>query len=109
MESRDAISAHMTGMENVTGLHTALRAAIDAPGAVTKSQLVALLAKFPVPDAPAENGLVIQDGILSVDRRECTCAASGWNAPEGCSHEHHCGLEPLLDIRLVLERSGYRA
>lgn len=99
----------MTVMENVTGLHTALRAAIEAPGAVTKAQLAALLAKHPAPEVPAENDLVIQDGILSVDHRECTCAASGWNAPEGCSHEHHCGLEPLLDISLALERSGYCA
>lgn len=109
MESRAATSAHMTVMENVTGLHTALQAAIDAPGAVTKSQLAALLAKFPAPEAPAENDLVIRDGILSVDLRECTCAASGWNAPEGCAHEHHCGLEPILDISLALERGGYRA
>lgn len=98
----------MTYMEAFTALHTALRSAIDAPGAVNKPQLVALLAKHPVPDAPAENDLVIRDGILSVDLRECTCAASGWDAPEGCAHEHHCGLEPLIDISLALERGGYR-
>lgn len=99
----------MTVMENVTGLHIALRAAIDAPGAVTKSQLAALLAKFPAPEAPAENDLVIRDGILSVDLRECTCAASGMEDICGSTHEHHCGLEPLLDISLALERGGYRA
>ncbi|ACL42280.1 hypothetical protein Achl_4329 (plasmid) [Pseudarthrobacter chlorophenolicus A6] len=96
-------------METSTDLHSALRAAIHAPGVVTKSQLVALLKRFPEPEAPAENDLVIRNGILSVDRRECTCAASAWDAPEGCTHEHHCGLEPLLDISLALERSGYRA
>ncbi|WP_354214640.1 hypothetical protein [Arthrobacter sp. UYCo732] len=96
-------------METSTSLHAALRSAIDAPGAVTKSQLVALLAKFPAPELPAENDLVIRDGILSVDLRACTCAASGWNAPEGCSHEHHCGLEPIIDISLALKRGGYRA
>ena len=90
-------------------LHLALQAAIEAPGTVTKSQLVALLAKFPLPEVPAENDLVIRDGILSVDLRECTCAASGWNTPEGCTHEHHCGLEPILDISGALERGGYRA
>lgn len=99
----------MKTMEPTAGLHAALRSAVEAPGAVTKTQLVALLEKYPVPEAPAENDLVIRDGILSVDLRECTCAASGWNAPEGCSHEHHCGLEPLLDISLALERGGYRA
>jgi hypothetical protein len=95
-------------METLTALRTALQSAIDAPGNVTKSQLAALLAKHPVPDAPADEDLVIRDGILSVDRRECTCAASGWNVPEGCSHEDHCGLEPLLDISLALKRGGYR-
>lgn len=89
-------------------LHDALKAAIDAPGAVTKTQLVALLKKYPAPEAPGENDLVIRDGILSVDLRECTCAASGWNAPEGCSHEPHCGLEPILDISRALERAGLR-
>lgn len=96
-------------METFTGLRSALQSVIDSPGPVTKPQLVTLLEKFPVPDAAKENDLVIRDGILSVDRRECTCAASGWNAPEGCSHEHHCGLEPILDISLALERGGYRA
>jgi len=96
-------------MESATSLHTALRSAIDAPGAVTKSQLVALLAKFPLTDAPAENDLVIRDGILSVDLRECTCAASGMEDICGSAHEHHCGLEPLLDISVALERGGYRA
>lgn len=96
-------------METSTGLHAALQSAIDAPGAVTKPQLAALLAKHPVPDAPADEDLVILDGILSVDLRECTCAASEWNTPEGCSHEHHCGLKPLADISLALERSGYSA
>lgn len=89
-------------------LRTALQSAIDAPGAVTKSELAALLKKHP-PDAPADEDLVIRDGILSVDLRECTCAASDWNAPEGCSHEHHCGLKPLADISLALKRGGYRA
>ncbi len=98
----------MTAMTTTT-LHQALQAAINASGTVTKSQLVALLKKHPAPEAPAENDLVIRDGILSVDLRECTCAASSLSAPEGCPHEHHCGLEPLLDISLALERSGYRA
>jgi hypothetical protein len=91
-----------------TTIHQALQAAIEAPGAVTKTQLVALLKKHPAPELPAGNDLVIRDGILSVDLRECTCAASSLSAPEGCSHEHHCGLEPLLDISLALERAGYR-
>jgi hypothetical protein len=69
---------------------------------------VALLKKHPEPETPTEQDLVVRDGILSVDRRECICAASGWNAPEGCAHEHHCGLEPLFDINLALERGGYR-
>jgi hypothetical protein len=94
-------------METLTALRTELQSAIDAAGAVTKAQLAALLAKHPVPEAPAENDLVIRDGILSVDLRECTCAASGWNAPEGCSHERHCGLEPIADISLALKRGGY--
>jgi hypothetical protein len=94
-------------MKSMT-LHQALQAAIDAPGAVTKSQLVALLKKHPAPELPGEDDLVIRDGILSVDLRECTCAASGWNTPEGCGHEHHCGLEPILDISKALERAGYR-
>lgn len=89
-------------------LHDALQAAIDAPGAVTKTQLVALLKKHPAPEPPAEDDLVIRDGILSVDLRECTCAASDYNAPEGCSHESHCSLEPLLDISRALERAGLR-
>jgi hypothetical protein len=91
-----------------TTLHQALQAAVDAPGAVTKTQLAARLKKHPEPEPPAENDLVIRDGILSVDLRECTCAASSLSAPEGCSHEHHCGLEPLLDISRALERAGYR-
>lgn len=91
-----------------TTLHQALLLAINAPGAVTKSQLVSLLTEHPAPELPDENDLIIRDGILSVDLRECTCAASDFNAPEGCSHEHHCGLEPLLDISRALERDGYR-
>jgi hypothetical protein len=100
-------SAHMRSMETLTALRTALQSAIDTPGAVTKSQLAALLAKYPVPDAPADEDLVIHHGILSVDLRECTCVASEWNTPEGCSHEDHCGLKPLLDISLALKRGGY--
>lgn len=89
-------------------IHQALQAAIEAPGTVTKAQLVALLKKHPAPEAPAAEDLVIRDGILSVDLRECTCAASSLGAPEGCGHEHHCSLEPLLDISMALERAGLR-
>jgi hypothetical protein len=99
------VSVHMRFMT----LHLALQAVIDAPGTVTKSQLVALLKKHPAPELPDENDLVIRDGILSVDLRECNCAASDYNAPEGCSHEYHCGLEPFLDISRALERGGYRS
>jgi hypothetical protein len=89
-------------------LHYALQAAIDAPGAITKEQLAALLVKHPAPQLPDENDLVIRDGILSVDLRECNCVASEWNTPEGCGHESHCGLDPFLDISKALERAGYR-
>lgn len=99
-------SAHMGSMS--TTIHQALQAAIDATGAVTKTQLVALLKKHPAPELPAENDLVIRAGILSVDLRECTCAASDAGAPQGCGHEPHCGLEPFIDISLALERAGYR-
>jgi hypothetical protein len=94
-------------MKSMT-LHQALQAAIDAPGAVTKTHLAALLNKHPAPEFPDENDLVIRDGILSVDLRECTCAASDALAPQGCGHEHHCGLEPVIDISRALERAGYR-
>lgn len=67
----------MRSMETLTAARTALQSAIDAPGAVTKSQLAAQLAKHPVPAAPADEDLVVRDGILSVDLRKCTCAASG--------------------------------
>ena len=52
-------------------LHHALQAAINAPGAVTKTQLVELLKKYPAPELPDENDLVIRDGILHVDVKEC--------------------------------------
>jgi hypothetical protein len=103
------LSAHMVGMDTTSNLHAALQAAINAPDGFTKAQLVGLLEKHPAPAVPSENDLVIRDGILSVDQYECTCTASDWNAPEGCSHEYHCGLEPLLDISRALERGGYRA
>jgi hypothetical protein len=90
-------------------LHLALQTAINAPGAVTKSQLLELLKKHPAPELPDENDLVIRDGILHVDVKECNCAASDWNAPEGCGHEYHCGLDPIIDISRALERGGYRA
>ncbi|MFB9714029.1 hypothetical protein [Arthrobacter methylotrophus] len=96
-------------MASSTTLHQALQAAINAPGAVTKSQLAALLVKHPAPELPDENDLVIRDGILHVDVKECNCVASSWNAPEGCIHEHHCGLHPVIDISTALERGGYRA
>lgn len=92
----------------ISSLHEAIRVEISAYGSVASSRLADLLKKYPEPKLPGENDLVIRDGILSVDLRECTCPASGWNAPEGCSHEHHCGLEPILDISLALERGGYR-
>lgn len=101
-------SAHMRAMGNPTSLHSALQAAINTPGAITKTQLVTLLKRFPEPEVPAEQDLVIVDGVLSVDLRECNCAASDYSAPEGCSHEQHCGLEPVMDISLALEKSGYR-
>lgn len=88
-------------------LHYALQAAIDAPGAVTKEQLSALLAKHPAPELPDENDLVIRDGILSVDVKECNCAASAYDAPQGCSHEYHCGLDPIIDIEAALTKAGY--
>ncbi|WP_223884080.1 hypothetical protein [Pseudarthrobacter sp. BIM B-2242] len=102
-------SAHMMAMGTPTSLHTALQAAINTPGAITKAQLVTLLKRFPEPEIPTEQDLVIVNGILSVDLRECTCAASDFSAPLGCSHEKHCGLEPVMDISLALEKSGYRA
>jgi hypothetical protein len=93
-------------MKSMT-LHRALQAAIDAPGAVTKTQLVALLKKYPAPELPDENDLVIRDGILHVDVKECNCVASSWNAPEGCGHEYHCGLDPIIDIEQALKKAGY--
>jgi hypothetical protein len=93
-------------MKSMT-LHRALQAAIDAPGAVTKTQLVALLQKHPAPELPDENDLVIRDGILHVDVKECNCVASDMNAPEGCGHEYHCGLDPIIDIEQALKKAGY--
>lgn len=99
----------MVSMETATSLQQAIRDEIAAFGRVTIWRLQEMLEQHPEPALPDEKDLVIRDGILSVDLRECTCAASGWDAPEGCSHEHHCGLEPILDISLALERGGYRA
>lgn len=93
-------------MESMT-LHLALQAAIDAPGAVTKAQLAALLAKHPAPELPDENDLVIRDGILSVKLKTCNCAASDALAPQGCGHEYHCGLDPIIDIESALAKAGY--
>lgn len=98
----------MNAMGTSTSLHQAIRNEISTFGRVTTERLEEMLEKHPAPELPDENDLVIRDGILSVDLRECTCAASGWDVPEGCSHEHHCGLEPLLDISLALKRGGYR-
>lgn len=88
-------------------LHLALQAAIDAPGAVTKNQLVALLAKHPAPVFPDEADLVIRDGILHVDVKECNCVASDAGAPQGCGHEYRCGLDPIIDIEQALKKAGY--
>ena len=33
--------------------------------------------------------------------------ASSWNAPEGCGHEYHCGLDPIIDIEQALKKAGY--
>ncbi|HEX9228109.1 MAG TPA: hypothetical protein VF885_16020 [Arthrobacter sp.] len=88
-------------------LHLALQAAIDAPGVITKEQVAALLAKHPAPELPDENDLVIRDGILHVDVKACNCAASDANAPQGCGHEYHCGLDPIIDIEQALTKAGY--
>jgi len=40
----------MRALGNPTSLHTALRAAINTPGAITKIQLVTLLKRFPGPE-----------------------------------------------------------
>lgn len=88
-------------------LHLALQAAIDAPGVITKEQMAALLVKHPAPQFPDENDLVIRDGILHVDVKECNCAASDANAPQGCGHEYHCGLDPIIDIEQALKKAGY--
>ena len=94
-------------MGNLTGLHAALQSAIDTPGTVTKSQLVALLNAHPQPEAPAEEDLVIFDGVLSVDLKECTCVASSINDICGSAHEYSCGLEPLADIGTALKNAAY--
>lgn len=96
------------GAMTTSSLHQEIRKEIADFGRVTIWRLEELLAKYPEVKVPAERDLVVRDGILSVDLRECTCAASSLSAPEGCSHEHHCGLEPLFDISLALERGGYR-
>lgn len=98
----------MVCMETSPSLQQALRDEISAYGRVTTARLEEMLAKDPEVKLPDENDLVVRDGILSVDLRECTCSASDLNTPEGCSHEYHCGLEPLLDISRALERGGYR-
>ncbi|QDG89094.1 hypothetical protein [Pseudarthrobacter sp. NIBRBAC000502770] len=65
-------------MRNPASLHSALQASISTPGAITKTHLVTLLKRFPEPGVPAEQDLVIVDGVLSVDLPEYNCAASDY-------------------------------
>mgnify|MGYP003557230739 CR=1 FL=1 len=97
----------MTGMGTPSSLHQAIRNEISAHGRVTTERLEEMLAKHPAPELPDENDLVILDGSLHVEVKECNCVASDSMSPEGCGHEYHCGLDPIIDIEQALKTAGY--
>lgn len=91
-------------------LRSELQAIIDAPGTVTKARLVALLKAHPEPIdllSVPEDKLTIYYGTLGVIRESCTCLASEVDGIYRSGHESHCGIEPVLHLTNVLERSGY--
>lgn len=105
-------SAHMRSMttDQAPTLRSELQAIIDAPGTVTKDRLVALLKAHPeridLLSVP-EDRLTIHYGTLGVIRDRCTCLAAEADGIYKSCHESHCGIEPVLHLTNVLERSGY--
>lgn len=91
-------------------LRSELQAIVDAPGTVTKAGLVALLKAHPEPIdllSVPEGRLTIHYGTLGVIRGGCTCLAADMDGSYRSGHESHCGIEPVLHLATVLERSGY--
>lgn len=91
-------------------LRSELQSIIDAPGTVTKARLVALLKAHPErPDllSVPEDRMTIFYGTLGVIRDGCTCLAAEVDGIYRSGHESHCGIEPVLHLDNVLERSGY--
>lgn len=91
-------------------LRSELQFIIDAPGTVTKARLVALLKAHPEKTdlmSVPEDRLAILYGTLGVIRGGCTCLASEMDGSYRSGHESHCGIEPVLHLTKVLERSGY--